>query len=63
MLRTATRQPEHWSEKVMSMLREQQLEACQERLSRCPSGHVFEDLPDDYVCPICCVGKDMFEQA
>ena len=22
----------------------------------------FEDLPDDYVCPLCGVGKDMFEQ-
>ena len=22
----------------------------------------FEDLPDDYVCPVCGVGKDMFEQ-
>ena len=22
----------------------------------------FEDLPDDYVCPICGVGKDMFEK-
>lgn len=21
----------------------------------------FEDLPDDYVCPLCGVGKDMFE--
>ena len=22
----------------------------------------FEDLPDDYVCPLCGVGKDMFEK-
>jgi rubredoxin len=22
----------------------------------------FEDLPDDWVCPECGVGKDMFEQ-
>ena len=22
----------------------------------------FEDLPDDYVCPVCGVGKDMFEK-
>ncbi len=21
----------------------------------------FEDLPADYVCPLCAVGKDMFE--
>ena len=24
-------------------------------------GTKFEDLPDDYVCPICGAGKDMFE--
>ncbi len=24
-------------------------------------GTAFEDLPDDYVCPDCGVGKDMFE--
>lgn len=24
-------------------------------------GTKFEDLPDDYVCPTCGVGKDMFE--
>ena len=23
----------------------------------------FEALPDDYVCPLCGVGKDMFEKA
>lgn len=22
----------------------------------------FVDLPDDYVCPLCAVGKDMFEE-
>lgn len=22
----------------------------------------FEDLPDDYVCPLCSVGKDQFEK-
>ena len=22
----------------------------------------FEDLPDDWVCPLCGVGKDMFEE-
>ncbi len=21
----------------------------------------FKDLPDDYICPLCGVGKDMFE--
>ena len=22
----------------------------------------FEDLPEDYTCPLCAVGKDMFEE-
>jgi rubredoxin len=22
----------------------------------------FEDLPEDWVCPVCGVGKDMFEE-
>ena len=26
------------------------------------AGTKWEDLSDDYVCPICGVGKDMFEQ-
>ena len=25
------------------------------------AGTKFEDLPDDFVCPLCGVGKDMFE--
>jgi len=25
-------------------------------------GKKFEDLPDDYTCPVCGVGKDMFEK-
>lgn len=25
-------------------------------------GTAFEDLPDDWVCPECGVGKDMFEE-
>ncbi len=25
-------------------------------------GTRFEDLPDDYVCPACGVGKDMFSE-
>ncbi len=25
-------------------------------------GTKFEDLPQDYVCPLCGVGKDMFEE-
>lgn len=24
-------------------------------------GTKFEDIPDDWVCPICGVGKDLFE--
>ena len=24
-------------------------------------GSAFENVPDDWVCPICGVGKDMFE--
>ncbi len=26
-----------------------------------PPGTAFEDLPEDWVCPDCGVGKDMFE--
>lgn len=26
-----------------------------------PSGTPFEDLPDDWVCPDCGAGKEMFE--
>ena len=25
-------------------------------------GVKFEDLPDDWVCPLCGVGKDMFKE-
>ncbi|MBZ2166916.1 rubredoxin [Methanobacterium spitsbergense] len=25
-------------------------------------GTSFEDLPDDWVCPLCGVGKDLFEE-
>lgn len=28
---------------------------------RRPSGTTFEDLPKDWVCPECGVGKEMFE--
>ena len=24
-------------------------------------GTKFEDLPEDFICPVCGVGKDMFE--
>lgn len=26
------------------------------------AGTSFDDLPDDFVCPLCGVGKDMFEE-
>ncbi len=26
-----------------------------------PAGTSFEDLPDDWVCPVCGAGKDQFE--
>jgi rubredoxin len=26
------------------------------------SGTAFEDLPEDWVCPVCGAGKDMFEE-
>lgn len=26
-------------------------------------GTAFEDLPDDWVCPVCGVGKDQFSEA
>ena len=27
-----------------------------------PAGTAFEDLPDDWVCPVCGVAKDQFEK-
>lgn len=27
------------------------------------NGIAFEDLPEDWVCPLCGVGKDLFEEA
>lgn len=38
---------ERWCDKTMSVLREQQLEACQERLSRCPTQGIFGNLCED----------------
>lgn len=26
-----------------------------------PPGTLFEDLPDDWICPVCYVGKDEFD--
>ena len=28
-----------------------------------PAGTAFEDLPEDWVCPLCSVGKDQFSAA
>lgn len=28
-----------------------------------PAGTKFEDLPDDFACPICGMGKDQFSEA
>ena len=27
-----------------------------------PAGTAFEDLPEDWVCPICELGKEVFEE-
>jgi rubredoxin len=27
-----------------------------------PSGTAFEELPDDWICPVCGVSKDQFEK-
>ncbi len=27
-----------------------------------PAGTKFEDLPEDWVCPVCYVGKDQFDK-
>ena len=27
-----------------------------------PAGTAFEDIPEDWVCPVCGVGKSSFEQ-
>lgn len=46
MQRLGTFPVECWSDKVMSVLREQQLEACQDRLSRCPEKGLFDDITE-----------------
>lgn len=28
-----------------------------------PAGTAWEDVPEDWVCPICGLGKDAFEEA
>lgn len=44
-----TSQMDRWCDKTMSVMREQQLELCQDRLSRCPSGGIFGELCGDEV--------------
>ena len=45
LFRTSTCRVEHWCDKTMSVMREQQLEACQDRLSRCPAAGIFTTDP------------------
>lgn len=47
LLRISTARADRWCDKIMSVLREQQLEACQERLTRCPSQGIFSDLGEE----------------
>ena len=47
MLRACTAPVERWCDKTMSVLREQQLEACQDRLSHCPQEGIFGALCQD----------------
>lgn len=42
-----TNRVDRWCDKTMSVMREQQLEMCQDRLSRCPENGIFGDLCDD----------------
>ncbi|MBE5787964.1 MAG: hypothetical protein E7324_10610 [Clostridiales bacterium] len=47
MLRISTKRAEPWCDKTMSVLKERQLEACQERLTRCPAKGIFDDVAED----------------
>ena len=49
MIRTGACRVEHWSDKTMSVMREQQLEACQDRLYRCPATGIFDELCEDEI--------------
>ena len=35
-------------------------DVCQYRYDEAKEGVLWEDLPDDWVCPLCGVGKDHF---
>lgn len=37
-------------------------EAVGEPDNNIPANTLFNDLPDDYVCPLCGVGKESFEK-
>ena len=47
MFRTNVCRVERWTDKTMSVMRERQLEACQDRLYRCPAAGVFDTLCED----------------
>ena len=49
MFRTSTCRVERWCDKTMSVMREQQLEACQDRISRCPANSIFGNLCEDEI--------------
>ena len=49
LFRTSTCRVERWSDKTMSVMREQQLEACQDRLYRCPATGIFDELCEDEI--------------
>ena len=49
MFRTSVCRVDRWCDKTMSVMREQQLEACQDRLSRCPGTGIFDELCEDEV--------------
>jgi len=45
----------------MADMRKWQCTVCGYVYDPAETGVSFEDLPDDWVCPECGVGKDMFE--
>lgn len=47
LFRTSACRVERWSDKTMSVMRERQLEACQDRLYRCPAAGIFDTLCED----------------
>ena len=55
MFRTSTCRVERWCDKTMSVMREQQLEACQDRLSRCPTAGIFSELCEDEARDLFCI--------